>query len=347
MMIGIAVVGYGYWGPNLVRNFWDTPGARLVSVCDVRAERLETVRSRFPAVEVVTDYASVLKDPRVDVVAIATPVSSHYDLALRALTAGKHVFIEKPIAATSEQALRLIDEADRRGLTIGVDHTFVYTPAVQRIRQLIESGELGDIYYYDSVRVNLGLFQHDVNVLWDLAVHDLSILDYLLPAQPVAVSATGVGHVAGQPENIAYMNLFFEQNLNAHIHVNWLAPVKIRRTLIGGSIKMVVYDDLEPSEKIKVYDKGVTLNGNGAANGEKRYQMLVGYRTGDMWAPQLKVAEALSVELKQFVECVSRGTAPTTNGQAGLRVVRILEAATQSLAARGRVVELESVRCTV
>jgi predicted dehydrogenase len=344
-MIGISVVGYGYWGPNLVRNFWETPGARLVSVCDMRTERLASVRSRYPAVEVTDDFATVLKDPRVDVVAIATPVSSHFDLALRALMAGKHVFIEKPMTATTEQALRLLDEADRRGLTIGVDHTFVYTPAVQKIKQSIVSGDLGEVYYYDSVRVNLGLFQHDVNVLWDLAVHDLSILDYVLDSQPVAVSASGVSHVNGEPENIAYMNLFFEHNLNAHIHVNWLAPVKIRRTLIGGSQKMIVYDDLEPSEKIKIYDKGITLNGNAEKNGEKKYQMLVGYRTGDMWAPQLKVAEALSVELKGFIEAVDKKTTPTTDGQAGLRVVRILEAATQSLAQRGRVVELETSRC--
>ena len=213
------------------------------------------------------------------------------------------------------------------------------------------NGSLGDIYYYDSVRVNLGLFQHDVNVIWDLAVHDLSIMDYVLPQRPVAVSATGVGHVAGEPENIAYMTLFFEHNLIAHLHVNWLAPVKVRRTLLGGSRKMIVYDDLEPSEKIKVYDKGITVNGNGPGNGngngEKIYQMLVGYRTGDMWAPQLDMTEALSLELRQFIKSVEQRAAPLTDGQAGLRVVRILEAATQSLAERGRVVELETIKCAV
>ncbi len=344
-MIGIAVVGYGYWGPNLVRNFWEVPDARLVSVCDLRTERLGGVRNRYPAVEITASYEDVLKDSRVDAVAIATPVSSHFDLALRALQAGKHVFIEKPMTSTTEQALRLLDEAGRRGLTVGVDHTFVYTSAVRKMRELVESSALGDIYYYDSVRVNLGLFQHDVNVLWDLAVHDLSIMDYVIPAQAVAVSATGVSHVDGEPENIAYLNVFFEQNLIAHIHVNWLAPVKIRRTLVGGSKKMIVYDDLEPSEKIKVYDKGITVNGNG--NGEKRYQMLVGYRTGDMWAPQLEINEALGVELRQFVQCIAKGTVPVTDGQAGLRVVRILEAATQSLAQRGRVIELEGAKCTV
>jgi predicted dehydrogenase len=346
MMIGIAVVGYGYWGPNLVRNFWEVPGARLVSVCDMRTERLAGVQSRYPVVEITSRFDEVLADPRVDAVAIATPVSSHYELALRALQAGKHVFIEKPMTTTSEQALRLIDEAERRQLVIGVDHTFVYTGAVRKMRELVEAEGIGDIYYYDSVRVNLGLFQHDVNVLWDLAVHDLSIMDYVLPVQPVAVSATGVGHVAGEPENIAYLNLFFDNNLIAHIHANWLAPVKVRRTLIGGSKKMIVYDDLEPSEKIKVYDKGITLNGNGG-NGEKRYQMLVGYRTGDMWAPHLDMTEALSLELRQFVACIESRTAPISDGQAGLRVVRILEAATKSLANRGSIVELQGAGCAV
>jgi predicted dehydrogenase len=348
-MIGVAVVGYGYWGPNLVRNFWSVPGARLVSVCDKRPERLAMVTSQFPAVEVTGDFEDVLKDPRIDVVAVATPVSSHYDLALRALKAGKNVFIEKPMTATTAQAQSLLDEADRRGLIIGVDHTFVYTGAVRKMRELVANDSLGEIYYYDSVRVNLGLFQHDVNVIWDLAVHDLSIMDYILPHRPVAVSATGVGHVAGEPENIAYMTLFFEHNLIAHLHVNWLAPVKLRRTLLGGSRKMIVYDDLEPSEKIKVYDKGITVSGNGGGNGngDKIYQMLVGYRTGDMWAPQLDMTEALSLELRQFIESVEQRRTPLTDGQAGLRVVRILEAATRSLAQRGRVVELEIIKCAV
>jgi predicted dehydrogenase len=317
----------------------------------MRPERLASVTTQYPAVEVTGSFDDVLNDPRIDVVAIATPVSSHYDLALKALKAGKNVFIEKPMTATAEQAQRLLDEADRRGLVIGVDHTFVYTGAVRKIKELVSSDGLGDIYYYDSVRVNLGLFQHDVNVIWDLAVHDLSILDYVIPQQPVAVSATGISHVPGEPENIAYMTLFFADNLIAHLHVNWLAPVKVRRTLIGGSRKMIVYDDIEPSEKIKVYDKGITVNGkNGGGNGaggDKIYQMLVGYRTGDMWAPQLEMTEALSLELRQFVKCVEEKKTPLTDGQAGLRVVRILEAATQSLAERGRVVELEQSGCTV
>jgi predicted dehydrogenase len=347
-MIGIAVVGYGYWGPNLVRNFWETPGVRLVSVCDLRTERLAGVQHRFPAVEITGSYADVLKDPRVDAVAIATPVSSHFELALLALRAGKHVFVEKPMASTAAQAERLIEEAERRGLVLAVDHTFIHTGAVRKMRDILNDG-LGDVYYYDSVRVNLGLFQHDVSVIWDLAVHDLSIMDFVLPMKPIAVSATGVSHVAGEPENIAYLNLFFANNMIAHVHVNWLAPVKVRRTLIGGSRKMIVYDDLEPSEKIKVYDRGITVNGHdgahGSENGEKRYQMLVGYRTGDMWAPQLDMKEALGIELREFVDCIEHHAVPTADGHAGLRVVRILEAATISVAARGQVIELASVEC--
>ena len=239
--------------------------------------------------------------------------------------------------------MRLIDEAARRRLVLAVDHTFLHTGAVRKMRELVGSS-LGEIYYYNSVRVNLGLFQHDISVMWDLAVHDISIMDFVLPQRPVAVSATGMSHVTGEPENIAYLNIFFESNLIAHIHVNWLAPVKVRRTLIGGSRKMIVYDDLEPSEKIKVYDKGITINGNPQSNGEKVYQALVGYRTGDMWAPQLETAEALSTELREFINCIEHSGTPTADGHAGLRVVRILEAATQSLAQRGRVIELEQVR---
>lgn len=342
-MIGIAVIGYGYWGPNLVRNFAEIDGARLVSVCDLNLDRLASVSKRYPDVEITSDYQEILRDPRIDAVAISTPVSTHFKLAMSALMAGKHVFVEKPVAASAEEAERLVDEAARRGLVLAVDHTFVHTGAVRKMRELVEGG-LGEVYYYDSVRVNLGLFQHDVSVLWDLAVHDLSIMDYVLPARPVAVAATGMRHVSGEPENIAYLTLHFPGSLIAHIHVNWLAPVKIRRVLIGGSRKMIVYDDLEPSEKIKVYDKGITLNDGPQPGGEAIYQALVGYRTGDMWAPHLDVTEALGAELREFVACVTNGGTPIADGNAGLRVVRILEAATLSLAQRGRVVDLEPAR---
>ena len=256
---------------------------------------------------------------------------------MAALRAGKHVLVEKPLASDSTEAGRLIDEAASRRLVLMVDHTFVYTGAVQKMRELTRAGELGDIYYYDSVRINLGLFQPDVNVLWDLAVHDLSIMDFVLQHQPTAVSATGLAHVAGKPENIAYMTMFFDEPLIAHVHVSWLAPVKVRRTLLGGSRRMIVFDDLEASEKVKVYDRGISLN----PSPENIYQMLIGYRTGDMWAPQLAVTEALSVEAAHFIQCVTTGGRPTTDGEAGLRVVRLLEAATASMANQGRLVSVQ------
>jgi predicted dehydrogenase len=337
--VNIGVIGYGYWGPNLVRNFSEIPGARVKMVSDFKPELLAKAQARYPTINVTTNCHDIFSDPTIDAVAIATPVSTHFDLALSALKAGKHVMVEKPMTVTTEQSLRLIDEAERHDRVLMVDHTFVYTGAVRKMHELVTSGGLGSIYYYDSVRVNLGLFQHDINVLWDLAVHDLSIMDYVLQVQPYAVSATGVSHVPGGLENIAYLTLFFANNLIAHIHVNWLAPVKIRRTLIGGSHKMVVFDDLEPSEKVKVYDKGITLNGNP----ESVYQTLVGYRTGDMWAPQLDMAEALRTEGAHFIRCIQQGERPITDGQAGLRVVKILEAATQSMKKQGQLVELEAV----
>jgi len=335
-MIGIGVIGYGYWGPNLVRNFADQTGAQVRMVCDVRRTQLDLVEQRYPTVRTTASPSDVCNDPRVDAVVIATPVQHHFELAMAALRAGKHVLVEKPIASSSAQASALIDEAARRRLTLMVDHTFCYTGAVRKMRELTEQGELGDIYYYDSVRINLGLFQSDVNVLWDLAVHDLAIMDFVLGAQPCAVSATGVAHLPGRPENIAYMTMLFEGKLIAHLHVNWLAPVKVRRTLLGGSRRMIVFDDLEASDKVKVYDRGISLN----PSAENIYQMLVGYRTGDMWSPQLPFEEALNVEAAHFVDCVSNGRRPLTDGEAGLRVVRLLEAATESMARQGSLVTM-------
>lgn len=342
-MINIGVIGYGYWGPNLVRNFAEIANAQVTKVSDFKPELLAKAQARYPTIQVTTDCRDIFTDPKIDAVVIATPVSTHFDLALAALQAGKHVLVEKPMTASSEQAKRLIEEAEKRNLVLMVDHTFVYTGAVRKMHELISSNRLGDIYYYDSVRVNLGLFQHDVNVIWDLAVHDLSIMNYLLPSQPYAVSATGISHVPGEPENIAYLTLFFESNLIAHIHVNWLAPVKVRRTLIGGSQRMIVYDDLEPSEKVKIYDKGITVNGNS----ESVYQMLIGYRTGDMWSPQLDMTEALRTEGLHFINCIEQGSRPITDGEAGLRIVRILEAATQSMKQRGQLVELNLAEVAV
>lgn len=341
--VSVGVIGCGYWGPNLVRNFSEAPGTKVKTVSDFRMDLLTKMQARYPAIQITTDCQDIFNDPEIDAVAIATPVSTHFDLALAALKAGKHVMVEKPMTATTEQSLRLIDEAARRNLVLMVDHTFVYTGAVSKMQELVADGSLGDVYYYDSVRVNLGLFQHDVNVLWDLAVHDLSIMDYVLPAKPYAVSATGISHVPGGPENIAYMTLFFENNLIAHLHVNWLAPVKVRRTLIGGSQKMIVFDDLDPSEKVKVYDKGITLSDSA----ENAYQMMIGYRAGDMWAPRLEITEALRTEALHFAQCIRQGERPITDGHAGLRVVRILEAATQSMKQQGQLVKLDAVEVAV
>jgi len=336
-MLRVGVIGYGYWGPNLVRNFSELSTARVVAVCERRPERLALAGRRCPGARLETDPAVLFADADVDAVVIATPVEYHYELAMQAMRAGKHVLVEKPMASSSEQAARMVDEAMRRRLVLMVDHTFVYTGAVRKMRELSDSGELGDLYYYDSVRINLGLFQHDVNVLWDLAVHDLSIMDHVLGQQPVAVSATGFAHLRGRPENIAYMTLFFASNLIGHVHANWLSPVKVRRTLLGGSRRMVMFDDLEASEKIRVYDRGISLN----PSPESVYEMLVGYRTGDVWVPKVEVTEALSVEAAHFVECIGEARQPLTDGQAGLRVVRLLEAATESMAAQGRPVSLD------
>lgn len=336
-IIGVGVVGYGYWGPNLVRNLMANPDCRVRGVSDLREKQMAAATLRYPGVLCTTDCSQIMNHPDIDAVVIATPVSSHYPLAMQALKAGKHVLVEKPLASSSEQCQALIEEAARRNLVLMVDHTFIYTGAVRKIKELVEGGHLGSLYYYDSVRVNLGLFQHDVNVLWDLAVHDLAIMDYVLGQRPLAVAATGVAHMAGHPENIAFLTCFFANNLIAHFHVNWLAPVKIRRTLIGGSQKMIVYDDLEPSEKIKVYDKGI----NWADTPEGVYRMINGYRTGDMWAPQLAASEALGVEVAHFIDCIGSGAKPVTDGAVGRRVVQILEAASASMAQRGHPVELE------
>ena len=335
-MITVGVIGYGYWGPNIVRNFAELPDVRVAWVIDLQPERLARVRARYSSTSVGTDHNDVINDPSVDAVVIATPVRTHFELGMAALRAGKHVWMEKPLAATSEEAARLLDEADRRGLALMVDHTFVFTPAVQKMRELTRGGELGDIQYYDSVRINLGLFQHDVNVLWDLAVHDLSIMDCVLDGRPVAVSATGLAHVEGSPENIAYLTMFFERTLIAHVHVNWLAPLKIRRTLLGGTRRMLVFDDLEASDKIKIYDRGISVN----PGPDNLTLMRIGYRTGDMWSPQLALREALHVAARHFVDVITSNAAPLSDGHAGLRIVRLLEAATQSMARQGRPVTI-------
>lgn len=335
-MIRVGVIGYGYWGPNLVRNFVEAEPTGVAMVCDSRPERLALVQGRYPGLAVTSDPAELIANPEVDAVVVATPVSTHFGFGMAALKAGKHLLVEKPLASTTEEGRRLVDEADKRGLTLMVDHTFIYTGAVKRIAELVSSGEMGRMYYYDSVRINLGLFQHDVDVLWDLAVHDLAIMDHVMPERPVAVSATGMAHVPGRPANVAYLTLFFNSSIIAHIHANWLAPVKIRRTILGGDRKMIVYDDLEPSEKIKIYDKGIQVTNTD----EDIHQLLVGYRSGDMWAPKLEGGEALRELVEHFAASIETKTAPRTDGRVGLAVLSCLEAATASLANKGRPVEL-------
>ena len=336
-MINIGVIGYGYWGPNLVRNFVEVAGLHVSAVSDRDPARRALVKTRYPAIDVVAEAQALIDDPSIQAIAVATPVSTHYELALAALRAGKHVWLEKPMTETAEQARHLCEEARARGLVLMVDHTFIYTGAVQKMADIIRSGELGDVFYYDSIRVNLGLFQRDVSVISDLAVHDFSILDHLLGEHPVAVSASGTNHFAGTPENLAYVTLFYDSGTIAHINISWLAPVKVRQILIGGSKKMIVYNDLEPDEKIKIYDKGVDFTDDP----QKIQELRVGYRSGDMTAPKLAVTEALKVEAEHFVDCIVNGTTPRTGGDLGLRVVELVEAAQRSMRKRGETVQVQ------
>ena len=333
-MIRIAVVGYGYWGPRIVRNFHTTEGCRVVAICDKNTGRLQRACAEYPGVQITGDIESVLTSPDIDAVAIVTPVWTHFELAEAALKNGKHVFVEKPFTSTAEQAERLIDLADQKNLQIMVDHTFLFTGAVRKIRQMVSDGALGKLFYYDSTRVNLGLFQHDVNVIWDLAPHDLSIVDQLVDVKPQCVVATGQAHLNGH-EDIAYLTVYYGDRMIAHINVNWLSPVKVRTTLIGGEKKMLVWNDLEADEKIRIYDKGAEMT-----NGQGVYDLLVSYRSGDMWAPRIDQMEALAAETKYFADCVSTGKAPFNDGKAGLRIVRILEAASKSLKQGGAPVQL-------
>lgn len=336
-MIKVGVIGYGYWGPNLVRNFAEVNGAAIAGVSDQDQKKLDLVQKRYPGIKTTTKFQELLDDPSIDAVAIATPVSTHFELGMAALRAGKHVWLEKPMTETSLQARKLNEEAERRERVLFVDHTFVYTGAVRKMGELIRSGELGKIYYYDSTRVNLGLFQRDVNVISDLAVHDFSILDYLLGEHPVAVSASGINHFPGTPENLAYITLFYDSGTMAHVNVSWLAPVKVRQILIGGSKKMITYDDLQPSEKVKIYDKGISFTDDP----QKIYEMRVGYRTGDMLAPKLNEKEALRAGAEHFIDCIVNRKTPETSGQLGLNVVEIIEAATSSMRGKGETVYIQ------
>jgi predicted dehydrogenase len=337
----IGVIGCGYWGPNLLRNFSEQEEARLLWMCDLDTRRLETLARRYPSAQTTTDYRQLLSDSQLDAVVIATPVSTHYNFAREALLAGKHVLIEKPFTANIREAEELIRLAEARHLTLMVDHTFIYTGAVRKIKEVVESGELGDLLYFDSVRINLGLFQRDINVVWDLAPHDLAIMDFILDRQPLSVTATGSCHVERGIENIAYVMLRFPDEFIAHFHFNWLSPVKIRRTLIAGSRRMIVYDDIEPTEKIRIYDKGVMVTrSEEAADKEAAYQTLVSYRTGDVWVPKLDSTEALNYVCREFLSAIGEKRRPLTDGQSGLRVVRLLEAAQASISQNGRRIEL-------
>jgi predicted dehydrogenase len=333
-MINIGIAGYGYWGPNLVRNFSEVTGIKVAAVADLDNRKLEAVARRYPAVKTTRDFQDLVRDPEIDAIAIATPVSTHFELGMAALKAGKHLWLEKPMTETSLQAQKLVDEANKRELTFLAGHTFIYTGAVRKMKEIVTSGDLGRTYYYDSTRVNLGLFQRDVSVIADLAVHDFSILDFLLNEHPVAVSASGINHFPGSPENLAFITLFYDSGMIAHINVSWLAPVKVRQVLLGGSKKMITYDDLEPSEKVKVYDKGVSFTDDP----QQIHEMRVGYRTGDMWAPKLDSAEALRVQGEHFAECIDTGKTPQTDGHLGLRVVEVIEASTSSMRGRGETV---------
>lgn len=333
-MLKVGVIGYGYWGPNIVRNFHRPGKSSVELICDRSQHMLDRAAQAYPAIQTTTDPCLIIKSPSIDVVAIVTPVWTHYELAKSALENGKHVFVEKPFTANTEQAQELIELADKKGLKIMVDHTFLFTGAVRKIRQLVDNGTLGDLYYYDSTRVNLGLFQHDVNVIWDLAPHDLSIMNYLIDKKPEAVVATGQCHLNGH-EDIAFITVYFPNNVIAHINVNWLSPVKVRTTLIGGEKKMLVWNDLAADEKIKVYDKGVDIK-----NREGVYELLVSYRSGDMWAPQVEQTEALKLELDHLVDCIASNKAPINDGRSGYQVVQVLEAAEKSVKNRGELVYL-------
>jgi len=334
----IAIVGCGYWGHNLIRNFAELPEVEIKTVCDFDLTALARVKRRYPAVELQPDYEDIISDSRIDGVVIATPLSTHYQLARRALRAGKHVLVEKPLATSSAQALDLIELSEKQDKVLMVDHTFLYTGAVRSMKHLIDSGELGDLLYFDSIRISLGLVQSDINVLWDLGPHDLAILTYLCNRNPVSISAAGVKHLGCPFENIVYVSVRFEGNIIAHLHLNWLAPVKIRRTLVGGSRKMIVYDDMETTEKVKVYDKGISMN----HDPQHRERLLAGYRNSDMHAPKLDTSEALRLMAYDFVRAIIETRRPISDGHSGYRVVRLLEMAQTSLAQNGRPVEFHS-----
>lgn len=342
--LGVAVVGAGYWGPNLVRNFQSSPHFRLRWLCDLDVERARKVLGAYSTVQATADYAAVLADPEVDAVAVATPAGTHLDVALAAVRAGKHVLVEKPLAATYADGAVLVAEAEERGVTLMCDHTYCYTPAVGRIRELVHAGELGEVHFVDSVRINLGLVQKDIDVMWDLAPHDLSILDFILPegVEPVAVAAHGADPIGAGQACVAYLTLQLSSGAIAHVHVNWLSPTKVRTTMVGGSKRTLIWDDLNPAQRVALFDRGVDLATPQELGVHERRSMQISYRTGDMIAPALPEKEALRSMVDEFAGAITEGRAPLTDGRAGLRVLDILEAASRSLEFKGAVVGLRT-----
>jgi predicted dehydrogenase len=338
--VRIAVVGLGYWGPNLIRNISEFDGAEAVIACDLRQDALQAIARRYPAVETTTSFVDVLADPRIEAVVIATPVSRHHPMAAAALRAGKHVFVEKPLAASSAEALDLIDRADRSGLVLMPGHTFLYSPPVMRIREMIQGGELGDIYFISTSRVNLGLHQPDVSVAWDLGPHDFSILRYWLDESPSHASAMSRGCVIPNIPDVAFINLEFPSGTVAHVELSWLAPSKLRRTTVVGSRKMVVYDDTS-SEPVRVFDSGAIL-----PNPETFGEYKLTYRTGDIVTPHLEVAEPLYREIEDFCSAIRTGTVPRSSAELGLEVVRMIEAVDSSLDRAGARIGIDAPQRT-
>ena len=334
--LNIGVIGYGYWGPNIVRNFFATSGCTVKMVADGRPERLSLLARVFPAIQGVKDAEDVISSTDIEAVVIATPVFTHFALAKRALMAGKHVLIEKPMTSSVEEADELINLAEQKGLTLMADHTFLYTGAVQKMKEIIQTEVIGTPLYFDSSRINLGLFQPDINVLWDLAPHDISILTYLITEKPESINATGISHTRNKIENIAYLTVNYNSNFIAHFACSWSSPVKVRQTLIGGDKKMILYNDLEPSEKVRVYDTGYNHKTE-----EDRTRIMVDYRTGDVHIPKLSTQEALAGVADDFVQSVIQKKSPLSNALLGRSVVRILEASQESIKYKGKEVRIK------
>ncbi|MBF0542604.1 MAG: Gfo/Idh/MocA family oxidoreductase [Nitrospirae bacterium] len=334
-MLKVGVIGFGYWGPNIVRNFNALKDSEVTRVCDLNQASITRIHECYRHITTTSDYRDITGSPDIDIVAVVTPVFTHYEIARAALLNGKHVFVEKPFTSTVAEAIDLIEIADKKGLKIMVDHTLLFTGSVRKIKELIDNKELGNIYYYDSTRINLGLFQHDVNVIWDLAPHDLSIMDYIIEDRPIAITANGVDHFKRGLEDVAYITIYFENNIIAHFNMNWLSPVKMRTTVIGGDKKMLIWNDLAADEKIKIYDRGVNIESK-----EGVYKLLVDYRSGDIWTPKIDMTEALKLEAEYMIDCIYNNITPINDGNAGLSVIRILEASLLSIKNNGKMVNL-------